>query len=95
MEQHPELHAKELAEMSRLVHLHCHDSATVVSRSQVKCLWCHQIFTCPPYRPQSFFFKDIHNNGEHDGHFWSCAANPNNSLQSGRGVNVGDGKVLI
>mmetsp|Transcript_37282 Transcript_37282/g.76412 ORF Transcript_37282/g.76412 Transcript_37282/m.76412 type:complete len:425 (-) Transcript_37282:272-1546(-) len=94
-DKHPELHAKELAEMQRLVQTHCHDSAAVVSRTAVRCLWCHENFICPPYRPQSFFFKDLQNNGEHDGHYWTCLHNPNNSLQMGRGVNVGDGKVLI
>jgi len=94
-EKHPELHAKELAEMIRLVHTHCQDTANVISRTEIRCLWCHETFTCPPYRPQGFYFRDIQNRGEHNGHLWSCQKNPNISLQSGRGIPVGDGKILI
>ena len=94
-DRHPALHEKELAEMTRLVKLHCQDAAEVVNRSGVKCLWCQQIFMCPPYRPQSFYFKDVAGGSEHDGHYWCCPANPNVSLQAGRGLPVGDGKVLI
>ena len=81
--------------MTRLVKLHCQDAAEVVNMSGVKCLWCQQIFMCPPYRPQSFYFKDVAGGSEHDGHYWCCPANPNVSIQAGRGLPVGDGKVLI
>lgn len=66
--------------------------AEVVDRTSIRCLWCKEISMCPPYRPQSFFFKDT-STGLHDGHFWTCLKNPNVTLQGGLGVNVGEGKV--
>mmetsp|Transcript_37346 Transcript_37346/g.72939 ORF Transcript_37346/g.72939 Transcript_37346/m.72939 type:complete len:206 (+) Transcript_37346:2-619(+) len=94
-EKHPELHAKEMAEMRKVLDMHCGDSAELVDRTTVRCMWCKDVVLCPPYRPQSFFFKDISSGGMHDGHFWTCQQNPNVTLQAGRGVNIGDGKVMI
>ncbi len=55
--QHPELHAKELAEMQRLVNLHSDGAADVVGRSAIRCMWCSAVVAVPPYRPHSFFFR--------------------------------------
>mmetsp|Transcript_29488 Transcript_29488/g.46258 ORF Transcript_29488/g.46258 Transcript_29488/m.46258 type:complete len:152 (+) Transcript_29488:3-458(+) len=94
-DRHPELHAKEMTEMKKLVAQNCDDSAAVISRTEVECLWCNEIHKCPPYRPQNFYFRDLATSGMHDGHYWTCTHNPNNQLQAGRGVPVGEGKILI
>eukprot|EP00960_Hanusia_phi_P028536 747457-Hanusia_phi.AAC.2 len=51
-EKHPELHAKELAEMTRLVQNHCQDTAEVISRTGTSRTFCAQA-PPPPINPYS------------------------------------------
>uniref|UniRef100_A0A7S0MP25 Uncharacterized protein n=1 Tax=Cryptomonas curvata TaxID=233186 RepID=A0A7S0MP25_9CRYP len=92
-EKHPELHAKELAEMRRLVDAHSDGAADVVGRSAIRCLWCSAVVAVPPYRPHSFFFRGSAE--EPEGHFWSCGQKPRDALDSGSARFVGAGKVMI
>lgn len=86
--QHPELHAKELAEMRRLVNVMSDGSADVVGRAAIRCLWCSEVVAVPPYRPHSFFFKG--SSEEPEGEPPSCCASPSlarlwRALQEGLG----------
>ena len=42
-DRHPELHNKEMTEMKRLIQLHCPQAAQVISRTEVKCLYCNTV----------------------------------------------------
>ena len=43
--------------MRRVVNSLSDGAADVVSRSEIRCLWCAELVPVPPYRPHSFFFK--------------------------------------
>jgi hypothetical protein len=85
--------------MKRLVDSNCAGQAVVVSRTEIKCLYCNEIKVCAPYRPQSFYFRDLDHDSRSDGHMWRCPKNPDNASKSGvskrLGVQIAEGKVLI
>ena len=79
------------------IEANCAGMAELISRTEIRCLHCKEVFRCQPYRPQSFYFRDADKGSGMDGHLWICQSNPSNkrSDRSGLEVEISSGKFLI